>query len=415
MYEALVQIFTSNFLKWTEIHDHQEKVRDVVNHLLEGQKFFTENICGTTQTMDSLNSLVGEKLVPILKEFITWGQQQSVTFSFWVDLLKAIQILLANIRAEREGNWQLHLCTQVNMLPYFFVADRQNYARWASLYATEMLCLLQDTVQEAFSKGQFSVKQTPGKFKGTWSDMAVEMTIIKDSKSDSGIIGLTRRGTSVLRWTCIRHILGQYTGAMRHRSGTHRMPTTVSHEQSKPAMMTRDEAHVQQIVNHIESNMNDPFDVESHPKLLVNIGSGFVATSDISNSLSNAVAKGQAMMNDFVQSCLEEDSEASKSFYAPISKSGLKTFRHLVKQARVKIGSHTRRLAVSPELIYQRALILAKVRPELDLATVLSYPITVVPPCLFKEDGSKRMTSKADFLHCLEDTCKNVCDKASCY
>ena len=35
-------------------------------------------------------------------------------------------------------------------------------------------------------------------------------------------------------------------------------------------MMTQDEAHIEQILNHIESNMNDPFDVESHPKLLVN-------------------------------------------------------------------------------------------------------------------------------------------------
>ena len=55
--------------------------------------------------------------------------------------------------------------------------------------------------------------------------------------------------------------------------------------------MKRDEEHTQQIVKYIEDNMIDPFSVKSHPELLINIGSGLVATAQISNSLLNAVEK----------------------------------------------------------------------------------------------------------------------------
>ena len=44
--------------------------------------------------------------------------------------LEAAQLLLSNIRAEREGDWQLHLQTVAKMIPYFFATNRPNYAHW---------------------------------------------------------------------------------------------------------------------------------------------------------------------------------------------------------------------------------------------------------------------------------------------
>ena len=61
---------------------------------------------------------------------------------------------------------------------------------------------------------------------------------------------------------------------------------------------------------------------------------------------------------------------------------------------------------MSPELIYYTALTLAKVRPEVNLGTVLNYHVTGVPPSLFKENGSNRSSDKADLLHGLEDIVK---------
>lgn len=407
-FEALVQMFVTNYFKW--VNDHEQQVSVNVNtamqRIFETQRAFTDNDEVTPEDIDSLTLVIEQTLRPSLEEFLAWGCKQSVTFEFWVNFITAVQIMLSNIRAEREGDWKMHLCTQVNMLPYFFVADRPNYSRWGTLYALEMMTSLPEEVATAFAEGQFTVKQTPGSFKGIWSDMGVETSIIRDSKSDSGIIGLTRRGSAVLRWSCSRHILGRYAEQMQRRSGL-KTDTTKCHEQTMPAMMTRDEEHLQQIVRHIENNMVDPFSVDSHEKLLLNVGSGLLATPEISADLVKAVDKGNEMLTAFC-SRLDADGEDNvrKSFYQPIAKSGLKTFKDMKKTSKVLVGGTIKRVNVSPEQVYQRALRLSKVRPEVNLATVLSYPMTAVPSSIFKEDGSRRKTNKADLLHGLEDTVK---------
>ncbi|XP_033109669.1 uncharacterized protein LOC117110927 [Anneissia japonica] len=402
VFEALIQQLIGNFLMWVEEHHTFKDLEETITHLCNVQEKFVTKKDMSPEIITDLTITVEQKLLPLLKEFVAWGRQASSTFAFWDNFLIAMQIVLSNIRAEREGDWKLHLSSIFSMLPYFFVADRPNYARWGTLYAVEMLHYLPESVSEAFHNGKFPVRQTSGKFKGTWTDMAVESTIIKDSKGDSGIIGLTRKESAVLRWTCIRHILGEYSRNMHLRSGL-KMPDTTFHEQTKPAMMKRDEADAQQIISHIKNNMTDPFNTSSHPSLLVNIGTGLVATSDINDSLLKAVEKGEKMLDNFLKSRLIQNLEKNTSFYQPITRSGLKTLKIMMKTTNVKIKGKNKRIAVSPELIYQRALSLSKVRPDINLNTVLSYPVTSVPPALFKEDGSKRRTNKSDLLHVMEE------------
>ena len=54
-------------------------------------------------------------------------------------------------------------------------------------------------VKNDFSAGHFNIKFSPYAFRGLWSDMGVEISVIKDTKSESGILGFTRRGSAVIR------------------------------------------------------------------------------------------------------------------------------------------------------------------------------------------------------------------------
>ena len=45
------------------------------------------------------------------------------------------------IRATRQVNWDLHLAAFRAMLPWFFICDRVNYARYGSAYLLEMTAL----------------------------------------------------------------------------------------------------------------------------------------------------------------------------------------------------------------------------------------------------------------------------------
>jgi hypothetical protein len=127
---------------------------------------------------------------------------------------------------------------------------------------------LSQEVKASFEEGQFIYRQKPGCFNGIWSDMCVEKTVIKDSKSDSGIIGLTRKKSALVRWTLTRHIMGEYTTTMKYRSRLLHSDQDTAHLETMSSGIKRDEKHVRDLVCHMENNMTNPFDVESHPEVL---------------------------------------------------------------------------------------------------------------------------------------------------
>ena len=138
-----------------------------------------------------LNSLFEAHLAPLMKDFREWGCAVSPTFRFWdMFLLLAASIMLQNIRAERNGIWPMHLSSVRSMLPFLFVTNMNNYSRWTPIYLLDMLNLPSED-ESRFKTGFFAIRQKAGSFNGVWSDMATEKTIIKDSKSNGGIVGLT--------------------------------------------------------------------------------------------------------------------------------------------------------------------------------------------------------------------------------
>ena len=48
---------------------------------------------------------------------------------YWTDYLEMAELLLRFLRAQRTGDWRLHLDSFRDMLPWFFIYDHQNYAR----------------------------------------------------------------------------------------------------------------------------------------------------------------------------------------------------------------------------------------------------------------------------------------------
>ncbi len=82
------------------------------------------------------------------------------------------------------------------MMPYFFASNRTNYSRWLPVYILEMLHL-PESLKEILQSGQFTVRQTPGRFNGIWSDMGTEKTVIKDSKGLGGIVGITHQKSAL--------------------------------------------------------------------------------------------------------------------------------------------------------------------------------------------------------------------------
>lgn len=314
------------------------------------------------------------------------------TFQFWIMFLEAVSIVLMFMRAEREGNWEQHLTSTYHMMAYFFATNKINYARWTPTYLLDMLELPSD-VHSAFLQGQFAIRQKDGKFNGTWSDMATEKTIIKDSKSASGIIGLTRKRPAMLRWTLTRHLLGSYSKAFKLRSGDASESGT-EHEETRPACLKRDEQDVTKLICHIQQSMTNPFETNSDK--LLHLSSGLEACKKVQDTLLSSIVLGQIKFEEFVKGNL--DTAGSGSFYQPIKRSGLQTF---TDQMKAKPVNGSRKVAMQTEIVFRRALTIARSR-NIEMSLLMAHPITHIPPALFQENGLMRTTTKSELLHRLE-------------
>lgn len=269
----------------------------------------------------------------------------------------------------------------------FFVCDRPNYARWGTYYVLDMVNNLPPKVLEAFRDGQHSVSLTSGFFKKLYTDIAVEMTVVRDTKDKrSGIIGYSRKEKARLLWGLLRNTLGRYARVMRERFGQgseewSEEPASNHHEQESKAFLTRDEEHVSAVLHFIRTCMTDPFSASGRQDRLIHIGNGPCPPKTIQDSLLNARATGQKQLEEFVKRLETDPENRTIKFYASISKSGLKTFSDLNKPTPIRVnGKIVSHKVTSGEVVLQRILELLKVRGLSvnlkDILNCLNFPFT---------------------------------------
>lgn len=121
--------------------------------------------------------------------------QESKMFRYWNNVLILISLVHNLIRADRTGDWNLHVKTLEKLLPIFHVMDRINYMRFCAVYVEDILALSEKSpeILEQMLKGKFTVKRSDNSFTSVASDQALEQAINRSSKSASGIIGSTKK------------------------------------------------------------------------------------------------------------------------------------------------------------------------------------------------------------------------------
>ena len=122
---------------------------------------------------------------------------------YWKMIFDFQITILLFVRSIREGNFQLYIQTFYQLLWWYFVLDRYNYARWATVYYFDLASLhltCPDVFQE-FMKGHFSFLKT----KSAFSRMALDQLQEQNNKHIKGVSGATnlvnRQDNSALtRW-----------------------------------------------------------------------------------------------------------------------------------------------------------------------------------------------------------------------
>ena len=313
---------------------------------------------------------------------------------FWVSFLDMMDTLLNTIYAVRCGNWDLLLESIRDIIPFFFAYDHINYARYTTVMLADMLSLPDKfpDVYSEFEKGNFSAQISDGSFSRVETDKIIEMTLNKDTKTPGGTTGFSTNPGAVKRW----ELNASYRAALRTCFHKHLNYQKQEHKHPDltPSRIQRDNRDVCKIVEILTEAFLNPF-TESP---LVCISTGIVANETLCNEILNAKEEGTKCMEKFISERLSN--ERDKSFYDPLKKLKLKTFRSMNKYQEYKCKDKTVILHASKDIFFKLAIIAQK--RSVDLKLVFEYPLGPLPLSLAEPDGTLKKTVKSSLMHKFE-------------
>ena len=341
-------------------------------------------------------------LMHLFKEFKNKGKVKSQLFAFWSEYMSMVTILLQFIKAERTGNWNLHLSSTAKMLPYFYAMDRVNYARWLPIYLADMHSLQEQhpEVYSEFIAGNHSVSRSQQPFGQVWSDMALEQSINCDSKSKGGLVGITQQDGTVDRWFLTSHERAAITRSLKDMCGVEN-DKIGTHKETSVTRIERDEKDVQRLVSCFTTGLaNNPFVNEDEDNAegtpLSNILTGVVLPNEIADRLVNASQIGTTSMHEFINTRLDTNKVC---FWDSLKKLKIDTFKVTTRKISLK-GTRGKVVTLNADReLFGRLLVVAKTR-SINLKEILSYELSCVPVSLVHPDGTMRKSQEridADF------------------
>ena len=137
-----------------------------------------------------------KNIVQLLVTKLEDMRKKNRTSKLWTQYIKMLGILGKFVKAERTGNWMLHLQTVRDMLPYFAATGHNAYTKSGHIYLSRMANLKHSDphVHTHFMKGYHSIRRSDRYWSGLSSDLVIEQVLMRSIKS---VGGLTRgRGIS---------------------------------------------------------------------------------------------------------------------------------------------------------------------------------------------------------------------------
>ena len=152
----------------------------VAHQILEGlteslkqeyQKMMNGQLCG----VDTEATLQAQEL---LQNDMT-SMANNRTAKLWLQYMAMVDILKKFIRAERTGNFNLHLEATNDMLPYFAAAGHNSYLKSAQLYLQKMSQLKTEhpDVHHHLKKGLHVVRRSDREWAGLSTDLIIEQVL----------------------------------------------------------------------------------------------------------------------------------------------------------------------------------------------------------------------------------------------
>ena len=287
-----------------------------------------------------------------------------------------VELLQHFIRAERTGNWDLHLQAVFNMLPYFAAASHNLYVKSAHLYLKSMH-QLQNThpdVFDAFKNGHHVIRSD--RFgAGLSSDLVIEQVLMQSLKSSGGMARGRKMGEQQrTQWILSMPACADINEAMQNLSVI-RYHSSDQHKEASEARQLWDKEDILKIVAFLRETK--PFD--GGETSLRNIITGEIAEQHV--NADTAVEVGRRIID-----ALPGKNAIEHSFKRANQVMTMNAKNHL------KIDGES--LAVDPQLLFQRFTTAAHCHFD-DPSEIFKYELCSVPSALFDNNGFLREAQKS--------------------
>ena len=135
--------------------DSDLDTNDPTQNLLSDLKILYEDLMKNKDLQETAKSESIVKVYKIIESQLN-ALQGSRTAKLWLQYMKMVDILKMYLKAERLGDWQLHLKATADMLPFFAATGHNNYLKSSYLYLQQMHELPTTTESKGRPKFYFS-------------------------------------------------------------------------------------------------------------------------------------------------------------------------------------------------------------------------------------------------------------------
>ena len=216
-----------------------------------------------------------------------------MTPQFWLvhylDIMSNQHLLHSAVQS---NNFLLRLHGLKAALPFFFALNKQNYARYGSIYVNtlENLKKTHPGCMELLSEKGLSVQGQQRHKSRIAIDQRGEQTINKDAKVSGGIKYFASDENAILKWTLNRSMQAMNTKALMELADV--KSSEEGYKSNRPSQILKLEKLVEAIVSVMTEEYMNPFDESLEKNYLYNLSSGVQLDSEIASEISQIKSNG---------------------------------------------------------------------------------------------------------------------------
>lgn len=277
-------------------------------------------------------------------------------------------------RAIRTSDMNMYIYAAYKLCTIFFTFNHPNYARWLARNINDLLNIekTHPGLLSEFQNGGLSIRRTPKSFCRTPIDLSLEQTINSDAGNKlTGITSFTNSLFARKRWsethtarTSVMTNFLESLNLIKFSEGSDQYNNKIFKQQQ------------QKFINEVCENIN-PFDDDINPSKLFNLASGQAASFEVAEFLVNARTTGHDQMQKFMDECRED----GLRFERPIKRNVIKNFSSELNKKKRNPALSRIDEAKTERNILGKVVCLA-LNNDIDLKSVLSYPLAAVPHAL---------------------------------